>query len=166
MSKFLAFVVIVVLLGAIFYVYDLNANNAGVKIDKLKLKYTIGNNTSPEKMISFSQDLSNVAADYKNADKTQILFESKFWYAAGIAKEIAFELSSGDNFSDNCSNDVKDMKANIVTAKQSINDAKIQFEQIKDKYSNVEQQDVYNRFSGIEYSLQVNEDLLYIFCPQ
>lgn len=166
MSKFIAFVAIVVLLGAIFYVYDMNTNNAGVKIDKLKLKYTIGENASPDKMISFSEDLSNLANDFKDSDKAQMLFESKFWNSTGLAKETAFYLSDGDNYSDNCADTVKDMKEKVKIAKQNLNDAKIQFELIKDKYSNVEQQDFYSRFSGVEYSLQVSEDLLYVFCPQ
>jgi hypothetical protein len=166
MSKFIAFVAIVVLLGAIFYVYDLNTHNAGVKIDKLKLKYTIGENATSEKMISFSQDLSSIAGDYKDKDKTQMLFESNFWNATGLAKETANYLSVQENYADNCTTSVKDMKENVKTAKQNLNDSKIQFELIKDNYSNVAQDDYYSRFSSVEYSLQVSEDLLYVFCPE
>jgi len=166
MSKLGAFLIIVLLFGAIFYVYDLNTNNVGVKIEKLKLKYTIGDNASPEKILSFSDDLSTLANSATSTDKKRLVFESKLWSATGTAKDVAGKLGSGDNFADNCKTEVPQMKTQVKNAMQDLQEAKTDFELIKTQYSNVDQQDLVSRFSNVEYSLGVSEDILYIFCPQ
>lgn len=166
MSKFVAFLMILILFGAVFYVYDLNTNDVGVKIDKLKLKYTIGENASPDKMLQFSQDLSDLATNSKDLDKKKLLFESKLWTAIGLSKEVALKIGSGENLTDNCNDLVLDLQNKIVIAKQSLTNAKTDFEFIKSNYTNVEQQDYNARFSNIEYSLQLSDDVLFITCPK
>lgn len=165
MSKFGAFLIIILLFGAIFYIYDRNTNDVGVKVDKLKLRYTIGENASPEKILQFSQDLSDLANQSNDVDKKQLLFESNLWFSTGISKEIALELSKDEKLTDNCLDTVLEMKNKIKDAKQSLIDAKLEYELIKANYTNVQQQDYDSRFSSIEYSLQLSEDLLFINCP-
>ncbi|PIU22467.1 MAG: hypothetical protein COT14_00975 [Candidatus Diapherotrites archaeon CG08_land_8_20_14_0_20_30_16] len=166
MSKFGALVLIIVLLAAIFYVYNLNTSSIGAKIDKLKLKYTIGDSAPPEKILLFSQDLSKLAGQAKDEDKKRLEFEAKYWLAAGTAKELAGKLGTGDNYSYKCTKDAKDMKQNLKEAKESLESAKQYFELVKGQYSNVDQKDFSSRMSNVEYSLQLSEDLLFVFCPE
>ncbi len=165
MSKFGALVLILVLFGAIFYVYNQNVNNVGVKIDKLKLKYTIDEGATPEKLLLFSENLSQLALSSTNTDKKRLEFEAKFWNATGLAKDVAGKLNTGENFTDNCTNEVPTMKTDVKNAQQALNESKLEFELIKDQYTNVEQKDFESRFDNITYSLTASENLLYIFCP-
>jgi len=141
MSKFGALVLIIILLGAVFYVYNQNVNNIGVKIDKLKLKYTIGEGASADKILLFSEDLSKMAKDSSNVDKKRLEFESKFWYSAGLAKEVSSKLGTGDNYSYKCDSEVSTMKTQIKTAIQGLKEAKLEYELIKPEYTNLEQKD-------------------------
>lgn len=166
MSKFLALIIIILLFGAIFYVYNVNTNNVGVKIEKLKLKYTIGENASSDQILLFSKDLSKMAKTATNSDKKRLVFESKLWSATGIAKNLAGILESGDNFADNCNTNVPSLKQQLKQGLADLKEAKQDYELVKTQYSNVEQKDLESRFSTVEYSLSMSDDLLYIFCPE
>lgn len=165
MSKFGALVLIIILFGAIFYVYNQNVNNVGVKIDKLKLKYTIDEGAAPEKILLFSENLSDMALNSSNVDKKRLEFEAKFWKSTGLAKTVAGALNSGENLTDNCNDSVKDMKLQVASAKSDLLSAKSEYELIKKEYTNLEQKDFESRFDNINYSLTASENLLYIFCP-
>lgn len=165
MSKFGALLLVIIILGLVFYVYNTNINDVGVKIEKLKLKYTIGENASAEKILLFSEDLMQLAENSKDKDKKRLVFESKLWYAAGTAKKVAEILGTGENFTDNCADEMKEIKKQIESAKKSLAEAKEEFDLIKDLYTTVEQKDFAVRFSNVEYSLTTSENIAYIFCP-
>jgi hypothetical protein len=166
MSKLIAVIFVIILFGAIFYVYNQNVNDIGVKIDKLKLKYTIGDGASAEKILLFSNDLSTMAQNSSKADKKRLEFESKFWNVAGIAKEVATTVGNGDNYAYKCNSDIAKMKTQIKTAEQIMKDAKVGYELIKDQYTNLEQKEFESQFVNINYSLTSSENILFIFCPQ
>ena len=152
MSKFGAFLLVLILFGAIAYVYTLNTQSIGAKIDKLKFKYSIGESAPPEKILLFSQDLSNLAASAKDEDKKRVEFEAKFWLAAGTAKKLAGKLGTGDNYANKCDSEAKDMKKDLMKAKEGLESAKQDFELVKGQYSNVDQKDFLAKMSNIEYS--------------
>jgi len=166
MSRLFAILFVVILFGAIFYVYDMNASDPGVKIEKLKLKYTIGDNASPDKILSFSEDLYNLSRDSQDLEKMRYEFESSLWEATGIAKDIAGELNTGYNFADNCLDDSKEMLIRLTKAKQSLENAKALFDNVSSEYTNIEIQDLEYRFSNVEYSINVSSDILFIYCPE
>jgi hypothetical protein len=94
MSKIFTILIIILLLGAVYYVYDTNTNNVGMKIDKLKLKYTLEDNASPESILLFSQELSSLSKEETDLDKSRLEFESSFWLALGNVKDLTWKINS------------------------------------------------------------------------
>jgi hypothetical protein len=54
--------------------------------------------------------------------------------------------------------------ANI--AKSNLNIAKQKYLVAQTAYDNLQKQDFELKLENVEYNLQVNEDLLYIYCPE
>ncbi len=165
MSKIFAVFFVLILCGAIFYIYNLNTSNVGVQIDKLKVKYTIGYDASPEKILLFSEDLSNLSKTKTDLDKKRLEFESKLWSGIGYGKEISTLFIEKKNLTDNCDDLIKDAKQKIVLGKENIESAKKEFLIVKDLYNNVEQEEITAKIDNVIYSLAISEDLAYINCP-
>jgi hypothetical protein len=166
MSKFFTVLIILLLLGAVYYIYDANTNNVGMKIDKLKVKYTIENNASPESILLFSQELSSLSNKEQDLDKQRLEFEASFWLVLSNVKDLTWKINSYKSLEAYCDTEVKDLKKLALISKSNLVIAKENFAAISSVYDNLQKQDFELKFDNIEYNLQVNEDLLYIYCPE
>jgi hypothetical protein len=166
MSKIFTILIIILLLGAVYYVYDTNTNNVGMKIDKLKLKYTLEDNASPESILLFSQELSSLSKEETDLDKSRLEFESSFWLALGNVKDLTWKINSYKSLEAYCDAEVKDFKNLANIAKSNLNIAKQKYLVAQTAYDNLQKQDFELKLENVEYNLQVNEDLLYIYCPE
>lgn len=166
MGKFFAVLLIIVLFVGIYYIYDINARDVGVKIDKLKLKYTIGENAPPEKILLFANELDKLSLNAENKDKKVLFFEANYWKAVGVAKEVSAVIGSADIGIIECGTDDITMKNKLADAQVNLKTAKTEYELIKSHYSNVGQQDFEAKLENLQYSLDMSENLIFILCPQ
>lgn len=166
MSKFFTFLIIILLLGAVYYIYDSNTNNVGMKIEKLKLKHTLEDNASPESILLFAQDLSRLSKEQKDLDKVRLEFEASFWLTLSNIKDLTWKINSYKSLEAYCDSEVKDFKnlANIATS--NLNISKQKYLLAQNAYDNLQKKDFELKFENMIYNLQVNEDLLYIYCPE
>ena len=132
-----------------------------MKIDKLKLKYTLEENASPESILLFSQELSDLSKSEKDLDKSRLEFESKFWLALANSKELTWKINLYKSLEAYCDAEVKDLKNLASVAKSNLNVAKQKYVLAEKAYNNLEKQD-FVKIENVEYNLQVNEDLLYL----
>ncbi len=166
MAKILAFLFLIIVLAGIFYVYYVNTTNVGIQVEKIKLKYAIGDATSPEQILLFASELDKLSLGAKDLDKVRLLFESNFWNAVGLSKSVADVLGSSDIGILQCGKDDKSLKEKISQGKQSLADAKEYFESAKTAYTNTEQKEFEVKLENIDYSLFVSENVIYTLCPK
>lgn len=166
MSKFFTILIIILLLGAVYYIYDANTNNLGMKIDKLKVKYSLEDNASPESILLFSQDLSKLSKEEKDLDKQRLEFESSYWLALSNLKDLTWKMNSYKSLESYCDSEVKEFKILASITKTNLDIAQEKYLAINHVYDNLKKQDYQSRFDNMEYNLQINEDLLYIYCPE
>lgn len=166
MSKLGAFIILIILIGVVGYIYYQNSNDVGVKIDKLKLTYAISPNSDPANLILFSEKLSQISTTNKS-QKDLVDFESNYWYAVGLNKEITKYMSKDGLFGKNCFADAefKKIVINSSTAKTYINTALQQFQTAKTSYTSSEIADWEKRLANLANTIQINYDILYTICP-
>lgn len=166
MAKIIAFLFLIIVLAGIFYVYYVNTTDVGIQVEKIKLKYSIGDTTSPEQILLFASELDKLSLGAKDLDKARLLFESNFWNSVGLSKSVADVLGSSDIGILQCGKDDKSLKEKISEGKQSLADAKEDFESAKTQYTNTEQKEFEVKLENIDYSLFVSENVIFTLCPK
>ncbi len=166
MAKVIAFLFLIIVLAGIFYVYYTNTTDVGIQVEKIKLKYSIGDATAPEQILLFASELDKLSLSAKDQDKMRLLFESNFWNSVGLSKSVAEVLGSAEIGVLQCGKDDKSIKEKVANAKQSIVDAKEDFKLIKTSYTNTEQKEFEVKIENIEYSIFVSENVIFTLCPK
>jgi hypothetical protein len=169
MKKAIAFILLIIVLGAIGYIYLVNQTDLSVQIERLKLQHAIGHSSSPESIIIFSETLVKEINTENGIDETKLQFESYYWAAQGYNKKMAKYINKEKNrmYSVDCQKDEGMLEAieNYESANTNLNRANESFVLVRDDFKIIEKEDLYNKLEGLEKAIEINSAFLESACP-
>jgi len=165
MSKFGAFIILLILIGVVGYIYYQNTNDIGVKIEKLKLRYAISPASDPESIMSFSEAMGDLSVTTAK-QRQQVEFEKNYWSTVSINKAITKYMTNDGLFGKDCKDtEFSRIVKNAETAKTNFNTTSTLYDYAKNTYNISKQKDWENKLDALAYAIQVNYDVLYTICP-
>ena len=167
MKKTVAFIILIVLIVVVGTIYYQNSSDVGVKIDRLKLKHAITSNSTPESLMSFSNELGAIKTE-AGLESNLVSFEKNYWGSVSLNKKGANFLTRREGlFGIECGKDqdFDSVVAAMNNSKTYLDSATALYSEVRDEYTVKDQEDWDLRLKSLDSSILVNSNLLFTICP-